>query len=277
MRWHWVYRDFLRAFHGSSAEADWVASYTRLYLEPHQDTLARLHFGPKGFPTTMAVLQRVQHLGRRRYARTVEALVQGPDVEAALPTAVTEWLALLNAPAPDIALYPIVGLDCTTIYSIADGTERATVLCLEAVDGDAAGLRWLLAHEAHHWARQARWGEVLTGSVGERLATEGLAIAFSRQARPELAAWACCLVPEATYRWVETHQVALGALIHPRLDEGTLMDALFARTPSALPLPGMPARTGYVYGYLAAEAAVNRGLVDHGVGVPWREVLSSRP
>ena len=71
MRWHWVYRDFLRAFHRSSAEADWVASYSRLYVEPHKDILTRLHFGPKGFPTTMAVLQRVQHLGRRRYARTV--------------------------------------------------------------------------------------------------------------------------------------------------------------------------------------------------------------
>lgn len=275
MRWHWLYGDFVRAFRASRGEHDWVGAYTRLYLEPHLDTLTQLHFVPKGYADIEAALARLRQLGRQRYRTMVEALERRPDVAELLPSTVTGLMAMLHAPLPEIPIHVIVGLDCTNIYSVARNGETATVLCLEAVDANRDGLRLLLAHEAHHWAREAVWGpHILTATVGERLATEGLAIAFSRRACPGLAAWEYCFVPEATYRWVQAHQAEWYALVEPRLSDDTLMDALFARAPHTLPLPGMPARTGYVYGCLAAEAA-RRGRRGHfGVSLPWRDVLT---
>jgi hypothetical protein len=173
------------------------------YLQPHSDTLMRLHFQPKGFATVAALRARVQFLGRSRYEPMVRALAAQPRFEETLPATVGELLPLLGAPVPNMVVRVIVGLDCSNIYSLPVAGDAATVLCLEAVDADPAGARLLLAHEAHHWARQGVFGTgTLEGSVGERLAAEGLAIAFSRSMCPGLAPWECCFVPEDIWSWV---------------------------------------------------------------------------
>lgn len=276
MRWQWLYRDFLSAFRSSTSDPDWLEVYTRLYLEPHRAALTNLHFEPKGFPTEDAVFERLRFLGRSRYRRLVDAIERQPDFERALQRTVAGLVRLLRSSEPDIPVHVIVGLHCTNIYTGTWRGETTTVLCLEAVDGDPDGLRLLLAHEAHHWARQAVLGpDILTESVGERLASEGLAIAFSRHACPGLAKWDYCFVPETTYRWVEAHMGELCRWMEPHLEDAHLMDALFSRTPGALPLPGMPPRTGYVLGYMAASAAAgNQDSPDFGVALPWRTALT---
>lgn len=144
---------------------------------------------------------------------------------------------------PGGQLYLILGCGTSTVYSLPGGES---VLCLEALAGDADRLKLLLAHEYVHWIRRQSVCEDLFAScTGERLVAEGLAENYSREMLPGLPDSAYCLVPEDTVRWVRTEGAALFSLIQTHLEDDSRLDSLFQKNEQTV----YPHRTGYVYGY----------------------------
>lgn len=275
IRYHWVYRAFLVAAQ-DAPDAAWIDQVWHHYFDRHYALLDRLYFRPKGVEDPY---RRLTQLGRHRFLPLVERIGTPEAFEQELTAMWVAILARLHYQGPTYDVFVIVGLDATNIYSLTLDGQPSTVLCLEAVDAHRAGLQRLVAHESHHWARQAILGEG-SAAVGERLVSEGLAAAFSEELCPGLDPAAYCYVPESTVAWVVNHRDALQPWFST-LAGTQLMDPLFSRTYEGPALiPGMPRRTGYVYGYLACREALHRGesppvsAVDL-VATTWQNVLGT--
>jgi uncharacterized protein YjaZ len=149
------------------------------------------------------------------------------------------------------------------------------VLCLEAADGNFNELELLLAHECHHWTRQQQIAhDIFNSSTGERIVSEGLASRFSADIQPGRDVADYCYVPAETVDWVQENW-SLFESLHDELKDNRLMDVLFSRTPASPLFPGMPPRTGYVYGYLKVKQfleEVDKDAVTI-AGVPWEVVM----
>lgn len=272
IRYHWVYRDFLTAVQ-DARDSEWVDQVWHQYIDRHYALLNRLYFRPKGVEDPR---RRLAQLGRNRFRPLVERIGLPDGFEQELTTMWADVLVRLHYQGPTYDVFVVVGLDATNIYSLTLDGQPVTVLCLEAVDAHRAGLQRLIAHESHHWARQSALGHV-TAAVGERLVSEGMAAVFSEEIGPGLHPASYCYVSEDTVEWVANHRDALQQWF-PVLDGVHLMEPLFSRTYNGPELmPGMPRRTGYVYGYFACRAALDRdnGLVSAAdmVAAPWQKVL----
>jgi hypothetical protein len=271
--YHWLYRDFLTAAHTASP-VDWTDRVWQDYVGRHEALLNRLYFRPKGVKDPRG---RLTALGPGRFGPLLAQIGDPTAFEEDVRTLWGDVLARLHYHGPSYEVFVVVGLDVTNIYSLTMDGHPVAVLCVEAVDADRAGLRRLIAHESHHWARQAGLGHN-PSVVGERLVSEGLAAVFSEEVQPGLSPAAYCYVDAGTVAWVGQHRHLLQQWLS-QLDSGCLMDALFSRTYDGPPLTAeMPRRTGYVYGYFACQAALDcdgrrLSAVDR-VDVSWQAVLS---
>ncbi|SFU99060.1 DUF2268 domain-containing putative Zn-dependent protease [Alicyclobacillus macrosporangiidus] len=257
-RWHWIYRDFVESVDNLSG-ASWPQSVTR-YLEQNWALLKSIHFGPRGFESYREVMTHFQILTRERYSSLLDKLPDPPTFELTVTSIVERLLRHLNLQEQDQDVYVIVGLDCTNIYSTEYEGRPVTVLCLEATNGDFREIELLFAHEVHHWKRQSLIPHnIFEFSVYERCATEGLAICFSEEIQPGRAVHEYCFVPPESVVWVQSHIHELTEAIRElRPFETQATSALFSRRPEWVPIPGMPPRTGYVYGYLRTRAFLSR-------------------
>lgn len=258
MRWHWIYRDFVESVSNLS-DVSWPQSANR-YLEQNWSLLKAIHFGPRGFESDREVMMRLRSLTRERYSSLLDQLHDPLTFERTITSIMERLLKHLNHEARDQDLYVIVGLDCTNIYSTEYEGRSVTVLCLEVTNGDFREIELLLAHEAHHWKRQSLLSHnIFEHCVYERCVTEGLATCFSEEIQPGRAINEYCFVPPETVVWVQSHMDEIGELIQKLGPfERQAMSTLFARRPELVPIPGMPARTGYVYGYLHTKAFLGR-------------------
>lgn len=258
MRWHWIYRDFVESVSNLS-NINWPQPANR-YLEQNWSLLKAIHFRPRGFESDREVMMRLRSLTRERYSVLLDMVHDPPTFEHTVTSIMERLLRHLNYEANDQDLYVIVGLGCTNIYSTEYEGRPITVLCLEAVNGDLKEIELLLAHEAHHWKRQSLLPHnIFEYSVYERCATEGLATCFSEEIQPGRSISEYCFVPPETVVWVQSHIDEIGELIQELgLFESQAISALFARRPERMPIPGMPPRTGYVYGYLHTKAFLDR-------------------
>jgi hypothetical protein len=276
LNWHWVYRDFVTAVSKVESSGDWMKAIQRCYLDTHGDLLEQLHFKPKGFPTKQSVLERLRGLGRDRFDKLMSSI--GNDFERfenRLTSLAERILKILNYTGPKQEVYVIVGLDCTNIYSTNLAGSPVTVLCLEAVDGDYNALELLLAHESHHWTRQQQVShDIFESSLGERIVSEGLASCFSSEIQPGRDVADYCYVPVKTVEWVRENW-SLFESLHEELQDNRLIECLFSRTPVRPLFPGMPPRTGYVYGYMKVRQFLkdaNKDAITMS-GVPWEVVM----
>lgn len=270
LNWHWLHPDFVAAHRACTDPEEWAAVYEQHYLRPHAEQLYALHYQPKGFGSPGQVLDRVTHLGFAHYTATVERILTSQGYEGRIEQAVRELLVPFGTEPVTRDVYSIIGLDCTNIYSLPYGNQHATVVCLEAVEGCLPDLEHLFAHEVHHWFRQDALGpDVFTVSVGERLITEGLAIAYSAEFHPDLAPWNQCFVSAETYRWTEEHWRDLIRVIEHRAAGPDDLDALFSRKPQSMLLPGMPPRTGYVLAYFVVRRYLAGRSAAKFASVPW--------
>ncbi len=274
IRYHWLYRDFLAVAHTASP-VDWTERVWQNYVGRHEALLNQLYFRPKG---VLDPRGRLTALGPSRFNALLTQVGDPTAFEEDIRTLWADVLARLHYHGPDYEVFVVVGLDVTNVYSLTMDGQPVTVLCLESVDADRAGLQRLIAHESHHWTRQSALGRDLTSVVGERMVSEGLAAVFSKEIQPGLSPAAYCYVDAGTVAWVVQHRHLLQQWV-PLLDSGGLMDRLFSRTYDGPELiPDMPRRTGYVYGYFACRAALDRdgcrlSAVDW-VHMPWQAVLS---
>ncbi|UFJ39360.1 DUF2268 domain-containing protein [Brevibacillus humidisoli] len=273
--WHWLYRDFLQAY-TSSTSKDWVEQYRQHYWRPNQHLLQPLHYAVRGYPTEELVASRIASLGRSRFDRLVDSVGQPAMFEQMVVSAAGDLLQRLSFTPDGQDVYVIVGLDCTNIYSVPYEGRMVTVICLEAVDGQVAELQLLLAHEFHHWLRQSPSRENLfEQSVGQRLVTEGLAACFTKETFPGRTLAEYCFVPEETVNWTIAHIDKLNHLLVPHLYRTELIQALFSRAPSGLPIEGMPLRTGYAYAMLLIQEQLNRRnlTAQQAALLPWEQLL----
>lgn len=257
-RWHWVYRDFVSDVVESS-ENDWLQSYEQ-YVELNWDLLNKIHFQPKGFESLGQVMEQLRLLNRDRYSPLLDSVRKPPEFEESICSMTDKLLERLTHDADEQDVYVIVGLDCTNIYSTDYEGRRVTVLCLEATNADLKEIELLLAHEAHHWKRQSMIPHnIFDYSVKIRCVTEGLAACFSEEVQPGRPIHEYCFVPPGTVTWAQSHLAEIGEILRRTGRDNMMeMSALFSRQPEAVPIPGMPPRTGYVYGYLLVRAFLIR-------------------
>ena len=257
-RWHWMYRDFVANLKESLSN-DWVIPCER-YVRRNWDLLNKIHFQPKGFASYEQVMDRFLSLGQLRISGLLNNLTSQPTFESTIVSMTDRLLQRLGHQAADQDVYVIVGLDCTNIYSTDYEGRPVTVLCLEATNADLKEVELLLAHEAHHWKRQSMVSHnIFDHSVQERCVTEGLAACFTEEVQPGRDIHEYCFVPPETVAWVQSHLAEMGEMFQRTGGDNTaVMSALFSRYPKTLLIPGMPPRTGYVYGYLLTKAFLKR-------------------
>lgn len=175
----------------------------------------------------------------------------------------------------DGKLYVIIGLDTTTIYSIKLDDEDVTVFLLESTNGMEEKLDILLAHEYTHFIRtQIFKRDIFENSIGERFITEGIACNYSREIVPYKDDYEYCIVDENIVNWVKNNMDKVENHMIGKVLTNELMSDyfyMFADTTKT----GIPARTGYVYGYLKVkEYLENNNLkVKDIISLDWKELL----
>ena len=204
---------------------------------------------------------------------TIQAY-QNTDIEALINQRMNRFATDLSYKA-DYKLYVLVGLDTTTIYSTQYNGENVTVLLLESTSGDLSNLDLLLAHEYTHLVRKAFSNhDIFETSVGERIIVEGIGCNYSREIVPNKEEYEYCIVDNETYKWVENNMDRVEQYINGRLGSNELMSDLFymyANTNKT----GMPARTGYVYGYLIIKNYLenNHLKIKDIINKDWKELI----
>jgi uncharacterized protein YjaZ len=172
-------------------------------------------------------------------------------------------------------IYVIIGLDTTTIYSIKYNDEDVTVLLLESTNGNMDNLDMLLAHEFTHFVRRQIFKrDIFENSIGERFIVEGIGCNYSREIVPNKEDYEYCIVNKDTIEWVKNNIDKVEEHMYGKMDTNELMSDyfyMFADTEKT----GLPARTGYVYGYLKVkEYLENNNLrIKDIIDKDWKDIL----
>ena len=173
-------------------------------------------------------------------------------------------------------IYVIIGLDTTTIYSIKYNDEDVTVLLLESTNGNMDNLDMLLAHEFTHFVRRQIFKrDIFENSIGERFIVEGIGCNYSRETVPNKEDYEYCIVNKDTVEWVKNNIDKVETHMSGKIDTNELMSDyfyMFADTEKT----GLPARTGYVYGYLKVkEYLENNNLrIKDIIDKDWKDILN---
>ena len=172
-------------------------------------------------------------------------------------------------------IYLIIGLDTTTIYSFNYNNEDVTVLLLESTNGDIDNLNMLLAHEFTHFVRKQIFKrDIFENSIGERFIVEGIGCNYSREIVPNKEDYEYTIVKEDTVNWVKNNIDKIEKHFNGKIDTNELMSDYFYMYADTKKT-GLPARTGYVYGYLKVKEYLEknnlkiRDIIDKN----WEDIL----
>jgi len=172
-------------------------------------------------------------------------------------------------------IYLIIGLDTTTIYSFNYNNEDITVLLLESTNGDIDNLNMLLAHEFTHFVRKQIFKrDIFENSIGERFIVEGIGCNYSREIVPNKEDYKYTIVNEETVNWVKNNIDKIEKHYIGKIDTNELMSDYFYMYADTKK-NGLPARTGYVYGYLKVKEYLEknnlkiRDIIDKN----WEDIL----
>ncbi len=173
-------------------------------------------------------------------------------------------------------IYVIIGLDTTTIYSIKYNDEDVTVLLLESTNGNMDNLDMLLAHEFTHFVRRQIFKrDIFENSIGERFIVEGIGCNYSREIVPNKEDYEYCIVNKDTVEWVKNNIDKVETHMSGKIDTNELMSDffyMFADTEKT----GLPARTGYVYGYLRVKEYLEKNnlKIKDIIDKDWKDILN---
>ena len=172
-------------------------------------------------------------------------------------------------------IYLIIGLDTTTIYSFNYNNEDVTVILLESTNGDIDNLNMLLAHEFTHFVRKQIFKrDIFENSIGERFIVEGIGCNYSREIVPNKEDYEYTIVKEDTVNWVKNNIDKIEKHYIGKIDTNELMSDYFYMYADTKKT-GLPARTGYVYGYLKVKEYLEknnlkiRDIIDKN----WEDIL----
>ncbi|QTL97838.1 hypothetical protein GM661_07470 [Iocasia frigidifontis] len=278
LKFHWIYRDFIKANNICNDESMWVDSIIKIYFKVHWKLLNDIHFTPKGFSSKKEILSKIDQLGKCYYNNLLLELEKAEEFEDKIIELAENILNKFGEVVIDKDIYIIVGLGVSNIYSIEHTGQEITVICLESVKDDISKIRFLLSHECHHWLRQSLMkNNIFESCIGERLTTEGLASLFTAQLYPGFKTSEYCYVPQETVEWVVKNKVEIAEKIVDNLKYNDLSNPLFSRYPHKQINNNMPKRSGYVFGFLKAEEYSKR-LGENAVelvGVKWEKMFSA--
>ena len=173
-------------------------------------------------------------------------------------------------------MYLIIGLDTTTIYSFKYKGEDVSVLLLESIDGNMEKLDILLAHEFTHWVRkQSFQKDIFEKSLGERFIVEGIGCNYSREIVPDKKDCEYCLVNDSVVTWVKNNIDKVEEKMMGHLETNELMSDFFYMFADTRKTK-MPARVGYVYGYLKVKDYLEKNnlRIRDIINIDWKEILT---
>ncbi len=198
------------------------------------------------------------------------------DIEKLISEKISNFEKNTSFKLDSYKIYVIIGLDTTTIYSIKYKDEDVTVLLLESTNGNMDNLDMLLAHEFTHFVRRQIFKrDIFENSIGERFIVEGIGCNYSREIVPNKEDYEYCIVNKDTVEWVKNNIDKVEEHMYGKMDTNELMSDyfyMFADTEKT----GLPARTGYVYGYLKVkEYLENNNLrIKDIIDKDWKDILN---
>ena len=170
-----------------------------------------------------------------KFNNTIKAY-KNVDIEKLISDKINEFEKDTLIKIDSYKIYVIIGLDTTTIYSIKYNDEDITVLLLESTNGDMDNLDMLLAHEFTHFVRS--------------------------------------IVNKDTVEWVKNNLDKVESHMVGKLDTNELMSDYFYMFADTFKT-GLPARTGYVYGYLIVKEYLEKNnlKIKDIIDKDWKDIL----
>ena len=238
------------------------------------DLVNELYFKPKKVNKVLISNKLNDSLFIQKFNNTM-ASFGNVNVEQLLYEKISQFESDTTYKLDAYKIYVIIGLDTTTIYSIKYKDEDVTVLLLESTNGDMDYLDLLLAHEFTHFVRrQVFKKDIFENSIGERFVVEGIGCNYSREIVPNKDDYEYCIVNEDTVNWVKSNIDKVESHMIGKVDTNELMGDyfyMFANTKKT----GLPARTGYVYGYLKVKEYLEKNnlKIKDIIDKDWKEIL----
>ena len=238
------------------------------------DLVNELYFKPKKVNKVLISNKLNDSLFIQKFNNTM-ASFGNVNVEQLLYEKISQFESDTTYKLDAYKIYVIIGLDTTTIYSIKYKNEDVTVLLLESTNGDMDYLDLLLAHEFTHFVRrQVFKKDIFENSIGERFVVEGIGCNYSREIVPNKEDYEYCIVNEDTVNWVKSNINKVESHMIGKVDTNELMSDyfyMFADTKKT----GLPARTGYVYGYLKVKEYLEKNnlKIKDIIDKDWKDIL----
>lgn len=209
-----------------------------------------------------------------KFNNTIKAY-KNVDIEKLISDKINEFEKDTLIKIDSYKIYVIIGLDTTTIYSIKYNDEDITVLLLESTNGDMDNLDMLLAHEFTHFVRRQIFKrDIFENSIGERFIVEGIGCNYSREVVPNKEDYEYCIVNKDTVEWVKNNLDKVESHMVGKLDTNELMSDYFYMFADTFKT-GLPARTGYVYGYLIVKEYLEKYnlKIKDIIDKDWKDIL----
>jgi hypothetical protein len=258
-----AYRDFIKALDAIERGVEAWAAYEQFYFAPHRQVL-EAYWRQCWGADDERMREMVREIRPGDY-RALRQAVDSVEIERLAEGALRRCAALVDLPepqvdllvgrfSPDAFLFKVEGA-----WHIGIGLERFAHF---------ASLPLYTAHEYGHYARRLLAPELAT--LGDFLVAEGIAIAFSRAAYPELPlARHLRLTPRRIHE-IRELEPELWEALRPNLNAPDA-DAFAGVLYGARRWKGFPPRFGICLGYWAAAHFAEA----HGVSAPDPQVLAA--
>ena len=246
-----------------------------LYNYFNSDLINELYFKPKKVNKDLINEKLNDSKYIEKFNNTINSY-NGYDIEKLISEKINSFEENTSFKLYSYKIYVIIGLDTTTIYSIKYNDEDVTVLLLESTSGNMDKLDMLLAHEFTHFVRrQVFKRDIFENSIGERFIVEGIGCNYSREVVPNKEDYEYCIVNKDTVEWVKNNIDKVEAHMSGKLDTNELMSDYFYMFADTN-ITGLPARTGYVYGYLKVKEYLEKNnlRVKDIIDKDWKDILN---
>lgn len=252
-----------------------VLSIDNLSNYLNSDLLNELYFIPKKVDKKLINIKLSNPEYIEKVNRTI-TLYKNLSLEKFISDKIANFELDTHQRIESYTIYLIIGLDTTTIYSFKYKGEDVSVLLLESIDGIVEKLDILLAHEFTHWVRkQIFQSDIFEKSLGERFIVEGIGCNYSRKIVPDKKDCEYCLVNDSVVTWVKNNIDKVEEKMMGHLETNELMSDFFYMFVDTRKTK-MPARVGYVYGYLKVKDYLEKNnlSIRDIINIDWKEILT---
>lgn len=258
----------MRFLEALPAKDPWRA-YRQQYLSAHREFLKAYWQQCLGLDAR-AWRERVGLVRPTDYGH-LKALLHDRDPRALTEHALARCQALLPVD-PEPTVYLMVGFFSPDGYVIRVRNRWVIGIGLERFRHFHL-LHLVVAHEYCHYARRmAGWHQQ---TLAEKLVSEGLSVAFTRQAFPRRPLSDHLFVNRARLNWLQEVEASLWEQVRPYLSETdpAVVSCFLYRGDAGLETPP---RFGVYLGYRAVQALLRRGLtLPEAVRLPAGEILGT--